>query len=88
MEQEESSGKKSHIQKIIDNISANKAASNSIFILLLLLYVFAAFAVNHTAKSSEVVTLWNTRIPVSSFAGVISSLAPDWGVGRLRLLVC
>ncbi|MBR5646099.1 MAG: bifunctional diguanylate cyclase/phosphodiesterase [Treponema sp.] len=75
MEQEESSGKKSHIQKIIDNISANKAASNSIFILLLLLYVFAAFAVNHTAKSSEVVTLWNTRIPVSSFAGVISSIA-------------
>ncbi len=75
MKNESSSSKKSHIRKIIDNISANKIASNAFFIFLLIFYLFSAFATNYVSKSTEMINLLGRNLPVSSFAGVISSIA-------------
>ena len=75
MKNESSSSKKSHIRKIIDNISANKIASNAFFIFLLIFYLFSAFATNYVSKSTEMINLLGRNLPFSSFAGVISSIA-------------
>ena len=66
--------KSTNIEKMLDRISFKKKAPVELFILIVVLYVAASVIVSFTANSVNFIYIGESRLPVSAFAGVITSL--------------
>ena len=67
-------GKKRLLQKTLDNLDASRRAPRSFYILMVLIHVVTSLAIPSISKSQALVTLFGMQIPMSAFAGVVSSL--------------
>lgn len=63
------------LKKTLDSIAFQKRAPKYVFILLLLLYLFASGIVSMSAGSQTVLSFGGIRLPIYAFAGVFSSVA-------------
>ncbi|WP_295069663.1 bifunctional diguanylate cyclase/phosphodiesterase [Ruminococcus sp.] len=64
-----------NIEKTLSRLSSRKNAPISVYIILLLLYIIAAFIIRAMATSNSVVNIFGASIPFYSFAGIFSALS-------------
>ena len=67
--------KSTNIEKMLERISFKKKAPVELFILIVVLYVAASVIVSFTANSVNFIYIGESRLPVSAFAGVITSFS-------------
>ena len=63
-----------NVEKMMKNISVRKELPEHVYILHLILYVVGNVVVNSVANSSKVFFFAQKPLPISSFAGVFSSI--------------
>ncbi len=63
------------LEKTLESLARRKEAPMGVFVVLLLLYFAAAFAVSMTAGSQEVVFFGDSPVAVYTFAGIFSSIS-------------
>ncbi|SEH87350.1 diguanylate cyclase (GGDEF) domain-containing protein [Ruminococcus flavefaciens] len=64
-----------NIEKTLSRLSSRKKAPNSVYVVLLLLYIIAAVIIRVMATSKSVVNILGASIPFYSFAGIFSALS-------------
>ena len=62
------------IQKTLDSLDTSRRAPKSFYVLMLLIYAITAVALPSISRAQAVVTIGGMKIPMSAFAGVVSSL--------------
>ena len=63
------------MQKSFDFISKGREAPKFLFFILIIIYLAASIVVNTVARSQNMISIGSSTLPVSTFAGVFSSLA-------------
>ena len=64
-----------NIEKTLSRLSSRKKAPNSVFIIMLVLYIVASGIISAMAGSHSEVKMFGASIPIYSFAGVFSALS-------------
>lgn len=67
--------RKHSITKTLDRVSLHKKASPTGFVFLIILYVIMVIGVSLAARSGSIIHINTLHLPVTQFAGVLSSLA-------------
>ena len=68
------SGYMSSTSRMLDSIHISRRSSKVIYVILVLIYIGFTLYIPQVSKSSEILTVFGRPLPVSSFAGVLSSL--------------
>ena len=63
------------LEKTLNRLSARRSAPLSVFIVLLLFYLVAAFMVSATAGSKADILIFGLSIPIYSVAGIFSVIS-------------
>ena len=64
-----------NLDKSLTNLYFNRETPKWIFTAIILFYILVSFFLTKAARSHNVITLFGSNVPVSTFAGVFSSLA-------------
>lgn len=67
-------GKSSNMNDTINTLSVRKAAPKGYFFFLIILYLITTFVITRVARSGRIILIAGVPAPVSSFAGVFSSI--------------
>ena len=64
-----------NLDKSLTNLYFNRETPKWIFTAIILFYILVSFFLTKAARSHNVITLFGSTVPVSTFTGVFSSLA-------------
>ena len=66
--------KTTRIDRMLDSIHTGWRAPTAVLVILILIYIGFTSYIPKISQSTEMISLWGRELPVTSFAGVISSL--------------